>query len=379
MSPFYMSKLLSQGAFGCVYYPGIRCDGKTDSRKNVVTKLQKRDFNADNEIKIGKLVRKIPNYRLFYLPVIKSCPVNLREIDNSIVSKCEIVSKSDKLKYVLMEIPYVSNSPFFDILTDVTVGKKRLILSMTESFRFLLDAIGYLLDIGVVHFDIKGENILYNTISNEPQLIDFGISIPINEISTKNMKDYFYIYAPEYYVWPLEVHIANFLLHETKSELTSKEASSIAALYTESNSALNVFSPGFKKMYLGSCKRVAERYVGKPRKETISALIAMHKTWDNYALSVMYLKSFKYLFSEGFHRNPMIIHFSQILLLNISPDFNKRLDIEETKKKFNDIFYIDDDVQDYIDLVASVDYDKDLVTEKINADISELTRISRIK
>ena len=76
-----MSKLLSQGAFGCVYYPGIRCDGKTDSRKNVVTKLQKRDFNADNEIKIGKLVRKIPNYRMFYLPVIKSCPVSLREVD----------------------------------------------------------------------------------------------------------------------------------------------------------------------------------------------------------------------------------------------------------------------------------------------------------
>jgi serine/threonine protein kinase len=374
-----MSKLLSQGAFGCVYYPGIRCDGKTDSRKNVVTKLQKRDFNADNEIKIGKLVRKIPNYRMFYLPVIKSCPVSLREVDKSVVSECKIVSASDKLKYVLMEIPYVSNAPFFSILSDVSVGKRRLILSITESFRFLLDAISYLLDDGIVHFDLKGENILYNTVSNEPQIIDFGISIPIERIKTRNIREYFYVYGPDYYVWPLEVHVINFLLHETKSALTSEDALSIATLYAKSNSALNIFSPSFRKMYLDDCKKVTKRYIGKSRNETITALIGMYKTWDNYALSVMYLKSFKYLFSEGFHRNPMIIHFSQILLLNISPDFDKRLSIEETKKKFNDIFYIDGDVKDYMDLVESVDYDKDHITERINIDITELTRVSRKK
>ena len=374
-----MSKLLSQGGFGCVYYPGIRCDGKTDSRKNMVTKLQKRDFNADNEIKIGKLVRKIPNYRLFYLPVIKSCPVSLREIDKSVVSECKIVSENDKLKYVLMEIPYVSNSPFFDIISDVSVGKKRLILSITESFRFLLDAIGYLLDDGIVHFDIKGENILYNTTTNEPQLIDFGISIPINKINNKNIKDYFYVYAPDYYIWPLEVHIINFLLHETDGDLTPENALSIATLYTKSNKALKIFSPNFIKMYFENCKKVIEQYIGKPRKDTINTLIKMHKTWDNYALSVMYLKAFRYLFSEGFHRNPMIIHFSQILLLNISPDSDKRLSIDETKKKFNDIFYIDGNVNDYMDLVESVDYDKDLITERIHVDISELSRVSRNK
>jgi serine/threonine protein kinase len=372
-----MSKLLSQGGFGCVYYPGIKCDGKTDPRKNVVTKLQRRNFNAENEIKIGKLVRRIPNYRLFYLPVVKSCPVSLREIDNSVISECEIVSRSDKLKYVLMEIPYVSNLPFFGIISDVSVGKKRLILTMTESFRFLLDAIGYLLDDGIVHFDIKGENILYNTVSNEPQLIDFGISIPINEIGAKNLKDYFYTYAPEYYVWPMEVHIINFLLHETKKELTYRDAASIATSYAKSNSALNVFSPDFRRMYLENCKKTADIYVGVPRKDALSTLIGMYGTWDCYALSVMYLKSLKYLFAEGFHHNPMIIRFSQILLLNVSADFDKRLGIEETKKKFNDIFYIDDDVQGYIDLIASVSYDKDLVAKMVATDTSELTRVTR--
>ena len=44
----------------------------------------------------------------------------------------------------------------------------------------------------------------------EPQMIDFGISIPIAQLTPQNRKNYFYVFAPEYYLWPLEVHIINF-------------------------------------------------------------------------------------------------------------------------------------------------------------------------
>ena len=65
-----MSKLLSQGGFGCVYYPGISCDGRTEKDPNIVTKLQRMDFNAQNEIDIGSKIKEIPNYQLFYIPII---------------------------------------------------------------------------------------------------------------------------------------------------------------------------------------------------------------------------------------------------------------------------------------------------------------------
>ena len=133
-----MSKLLSQGGFGCVYYPGIKCDGKTDYKKTIVTKLQKLDFNAYNEIKIGEMIKKITYYKLFYLPVIKSCPINLRSINNSVLSKCEVIKHSDELKYILMTIPYISNLPFFSILTEGSsdmIGKKHMFLNLTETYR----------------------------------------------------------------------------------------------------------------------------------------------------------------------------------------------------------------------------------------------------
>ena len=43
-----MSNLLSQGGFGCVYYPGITCNGKINTNQSVITKLQNNDFNASN-------------------------------------------------------------------------------------------------------------------------------------------------------------------------------------------------------------------------------------------------------------------------------------------------------------------------------------------
>ena len=47
-----MSKLLAQGGFGCIYYPGINCNSKPTSDK-FVSKIQKRNQTSENEINIG--------------------------------------------------------------------------------------------------------------------------------------------------------------------------------------------------------------------------------------------------------------------------------------------------------------------------------------
>jgi len=386
-----MSQLLSQGGFGCVYYPGIKCDGKMDPRTNVVTKLQKRDFNAYNEIKIGEMIKKIQHYKLFFLPVIKSCPVNLRSLDKSIISKCDVIADSDELKYTIMTIPYVSNSSFYSILignsndarqTDKgekknNLEKKHMFLSLTETFKYLLSAIEKLVDNKIVHFDLKAGNVLYNTITTDPQIIDFGISIPIDELNDGNLKDYFYADGSDYYVWPLEVQVINFIVNETKGRLTEKDAEKIAKEYTETNKGLQVFSKEFIDLYRKSCVKEIKKYVGEERKKVIYKLIEFYKTWDNYSLSILYLKTFEYIFSKGFERNSLIILFSQILATNINPDPSKRLSINETREKFNEIFYVDENVKDYIELVEKFDYDVDLTTKKINEDLKQLNKTKR--
>lgn len=374
-----MSKLLSQGGFGCVYYPGLTCQGESTSRKDVVTKLQKDDFNAKNEITIGKLVADLPNYSLFYLPVMKSCPVDLRAVDKKLVSQCDIVQHGEDIKYVLMEIPFVANKPFYGILTQAPLKKrvkKHIMLDITQSYSYLLNSINYLLSLQIVHFDLKGDNILYNTQTGDPQIIDFGISIPIKTLNDQNIRDYFYAYAPEYYVWPLEVHVINYLLHVSEDKLTKEDAVLIAKSYTESNKALDIYSPEFRQKFQDSCERQMNAWVGKPRNKTIYDLAENYKTWDNYALSVLYLKMFEYMFPSGFHRNPMLIRFSQLLLLNLSPSPSKRKSLTDTEKTFREIFYIEGDVGNYIAVIKSMNYDIERTTKRINQDLLELRQLS---
>ena len=254
-----MSKLLSQGGFGCVYYPGIECSGKSEHRKTIVTKLQKSNFNASNEVYIGQLIKKIPNYELFYLPVIESCPVNIRNIDRELITECQVVANSQDVPFVLMSIPYVSNRVFFNVVTDETLGRKQVISTLARTYSYLLTAIKNLVEISVVQFDLKGDNILYNLVTKDPQIIDFGISIPISKIGPQNWSKYFYAYAPEYHVWPLEVHLINFLLH-VSSPLSAEDIPSIVKPYTRGNRALSLFSSDFKEKYGKLCEVCLGQY-----------------------------------------------------------------------------------------------------------------------
>ncbi|MEX0595034.1 MAG: hypothetical protein WD512_00935, partial [Candidatus Paceibacterota bacterium] len=154
-----MSKLLTQGGFGCVYYPGIKCDGSPSLSKNV-TKLQKRDISAENEISIGKMLSKIKNFQLFFSPVIKSCGVNLANIDKSLLSKCEIIDENKERKYILLESMYINGNQFIELIKKYS--KKHLIITIFETFFFLLGSIELLLDQKIVHFDLKSDNILYD-------------------------------------------------------------------------------------------------------------------------------------------------------------------------------------------------------------------------
>jgi hypothetical protein len=39
-----MSKLIDQGGFGCVFYPGIECDGSISKNPKYISKLHKKNI-----------------------------------------------------------------------------------------------------------------------------------------------------------------------------------------------------------------------------------------------------------------------------------------------------------------------------------------------
>ena len=80
---------IGQGSYGCVYTPGIDCNGKKN-KKNYITKIQEVDFFSNNEIEISNKIISINGYKKYFSPIIKSCKIVFNKIKNSSISlnKC---------------------------------------------------------------------------------------------------------------------------------------------------------------------------------------------------------------------------------------------------------------------------------------------------
>ena len=73
--------------------------------------------------------------------------------------------------------------------------------------------------------------------------------------------------------------------------------------------------------------------------ERVKFIMNFWNTWDNYALSITYLRFLRYLAIQGFYENSFIKFMGKLLLQNIHPDPNKRLSLVDTTHTFNGFLY----------------------------------------
>jgi serine/threonine protein kinase len=245
-----------------------------------------------------------------------------------------------------MKIPYIKNVDMVKYLTRSGVEKKEIITYILDSYQFLLNNLKMLNDSGIIHFDFKVPNILIEEKTKTPIIIDFGLSIPIADIRPETYKTYFYSYSPKYYIWPVDVHVINYLVN-VKSTLTKDALKELVNIYLSTNTAVRLFSDKFIEQFTKLIIDVYSKYIGISGDIVIKELIKNCKTWDNYALSVMFLNLINFISSDGFTDNKLIVEFSKTLLFNIHPDGRKRLTLDETRKRYNKIFSVNETVEGY--------------------------------
>ena len=155
-----------------------------------------------------------------------------------------------------MKLRYIEGNDFMDYLINQK-NSVQLVSNIILSYNHLLKSVSMLIEKQLLHYDLKGTNILFDMEKETPILIDFGLSVQISNINfddnlitlMKNLKNIFYVYAPEYSIWSLEIHYLSYILHKNK-EPTVAELTDIAEKYVMENKALNKkFSPWFFKKY----------------------------------------------------------------------------------------------------------------------------------
>ena len=369
-----MTELVNQGAYGCLYHPGIECSGKTMDDRRYATKLVVQDEVAENEVAVGGIVKGIVNYGVNFVPVIDTCIVNLEKVHRSnphALNKCDIVpnpkkgkekgkdkgKEKKKERFMLMKMPYIDSLYFYEYIGNMGDNKKKIISCIFDTYSYLIESIERLVEHEVVHYDLKMQNILMNLKTDTPIIIDFGLSIPIKRLSEGDRfwATYFYKYSPEYYVWPLEAHVINFL--QNTPHLSRDNVTAICETFVNANAALRIFSKGFRARYLKACIEQCEPWIGVERGIACAALLKGWPTWDNYSLSIAYLQILGFISETGFANNHLIIQYVQLLLMNVHPDPARRKTVGDTKRAFTDLFYMNETVETYDSLVQNFNTD----------------------
>ena len=339
-------KLLSEGGYGCVFHPEVNCEGKEIQSKDFVTKIQQKDFSAENEIKIGKILKEKYENRKDkplinnFVPVISSCPIKMSKLKIDDKDNCKVFKKIDTTNMIMLKIRYV-DSKDFDTYIIENKNSSMIFLTLISAYNYLLKSLALIQNANIVHFDIKGQNIVFDLKKVNPIIIDFGLSLPMDQIKNTNLYDYFYVYAPEYYVWPLEVHYINFLLHVNENP-TENDLKNMIKTYISKNAAFDGFSKEFKKDFYTLCLNELKKYSELSLVEKKNKVLKSWNSWDNYSISIVYLKFLFYITktnSEQILKNNFVQHFTEILLLNIHPDPNKRLGLVKSMKLFNKFLF----------------------------------------
>ncbi len=340
---------IGEGSFGCIYHPPLNKDGSESENRKFVSKIQKDNKYANNEKKIGELVSKIDGYINHFAPVLVKENLKITKIKKNFFKDCSALKDDDDddeektKKLIMMKMEYINGEEFITYLIknkeNVTIVK-----NLIASYTHLLTSIKLLTDIRVIHFDLKGDNILFNKDKEIPIMIDFGLSINMNElinqsISVEKLRKFFYVFGPDYYVWPIEVHYICYLLNVNENP-SPKEITKICNEYVDNNAALKInCSSNFMNSYKSSCKDILLEMNKLNFGDKINKILSYWHTWDNYSLSIIYLQFIYYLNITGYIKNTLIIKFSELLLTNINPNPKKRLNVLKTKQNFKKFLY----------------------------------------
>jgi len=329
------SKLLSSGSYGCVYHPGITCDKKTITKK-YATKIQLSNESSDNELQISKIIKKIPMHNKYFVPVFSSCPIHLTELDKGIVKQCDVLKNKKKNNLVLMEMDFINGITLDSYLIN-TKNAQLLINSFISSYTYLLHSLKLLRDNNIVHFDLKGNNIMFDKNKNIPLIIDFGLSIDLEKVNDETYDFYFFTYAPSYYVWCPEIHFINYIVNNDK--FTHNDIKKICDEIIKGNYILhNILTRDELRIYKDEMESYYLKFKNMSKNDIIKKLLDTSHTWDNYSLSTIYLKIVsKFFNNKEYKDNDFIIKYIKLLQDAMHPNPDKRISIEICLDMFEDI------------------------------------------
>jgi len=319
-------------------------DNKTES--NTISRIAKYDFFLENELKINKFIQKDPFYYIFE-SIEKITYQELQEKQFELTNKKIQDKLNDKLQYVLLHYSRKYLYDFKEVLESFE-NNTHYIRCIIQTYEKILQSLEKLNNMNIIYNAISYESICFDNVQN-PILFKFGSNIHVetkdkNDISIEYIQKHFPIYKPDYLYWPIEIHMLSYLLSNKMTSLSKIHIDFILEDVFSNNNILNSFDSNTIYSHKKEGEIYLQKYVNKSLQYIVHDVFAYKNTWDNYALSILFLdillKIQKRIQTKT--KNVFIMYFMKLLVENIHSNPKTRNSIKDTIEQFQKICYFMD-------------------------------------
>jgi serine/threonine protein kinase len=283
-------KLLSRGTYGCIFKPALTCKGGID-QENFITKVQRQSSLSNREVTISEKIKKIPHYNEYFAPILKTCTISVANISGDEIKKCEFMKNNKQI--ISNKLRYVGKNTLEDHFIQLLRTNPALYIeTVYDSFFYLLKSIRILFANGMVHFDMKENNIMYDERQNIPIIIDFGISFDTNMLEN-NLSEVFYTEGFDYPPWCFEIAMCSYIVNSDKKmeeKINIEKMKEKVLFFIKSNALFELMTETERKEYTTKLNHYIENHGKLTYKEFIHELCKSMESWDMYALAVIYMK-----------------------------------------------------------------------------------------
>jgi hypothetical protein len=308
---------------GCVYF--FLDNKKKIEQKHKKTqfhKIVKNDFFIKNEIINVLKIQKIQHYKQFFYVFENSYDL----YTNNLKTNNNMLLKFDQCESIYLKSYLQSLS-----------SPKIYILKIIQYYKYLLNSINLLVNNNIVHNHIQFDSIMVDK-TELPLLSDFSFSVSTDlHVSFDRIKPFFIEYDPSYLEWPMEFHILSFLITNNLNSLSFSNIDHIITDVLEKNYILNTFGLEVVSIYKEESISYFKKYINQSYDYILTDIFLYSSTWDNYALSILFLRILIGIHKTINTQNKFIIYFMKLLVTNIHLNPLKRLSIATTTNKFEAI------------------------------------------
>ena len=317
----------------CVFY--FFNEHEQQIKKQKIHKIVKSNLFIQNELtNHQKLIHIINRKKHFYI-CENASELKITEIQDDDTTIEETRSTKDNtilFEFEKRELIYLKNY-LKNLLEECNYTK--YISTIIQNYKHLLNSLHLLVDNHIFHNHINFDSIVIDKY-DYPLLSNFSFSIDyLHPNIDEYIKHFIIAYEPSYIEWPIELHLLSYLLTNKLNSLSRYNIENIINDVVKNNHILNSFGDVVVSSYTTEALEYFNKYVNQSYHFILTDILQFVNTWDNYSLSILFLRIL-----IGIHRsigikNKFIILFMKLLVGNIHLNPLKRLSIKITMEKFN--------------------------------------------